>query len=185
MKFISFIFQDSVTCGLKPSVVSLLKVPFCNTSYKIVVYFRILQYFQQKNTLSVFQKILRIRYSYLCDSLNVTLYPETKIGRGLCFPHAYPIVINPSSTIGDNCIIHPCVLIGRDRGKKGAPVIGDNCFLGHGAKIIGNPRIGDWCFIAPGAIITKNIPSGSLVGSGLNMIMNSEGKKHVLMYRKS
>lgn len=93
------------------------------------------------------------------------------------------MVINPAANIGNNCIIqHPCVLIGRDRGKDGAPQIGDNCFIGNGSKIIGNPKVGDWCFIAPGAIITKNIPSGSVVGSGLNNILNNNGKQHVKLY---
>ena len=86
------------------------------------------------------------------------------------------------SVIGENCIIHPCVLIGRDRGKVGAPVIGDNCFIGHGAKIVGNPCIGSWSFISPGAIVTKSVPYGSLVGSGVNNILSDKGKEHVMLY---
>lgn len=108
---------------------------------------------------------------------------DIKLGKNCIFPHNFPIVINPESNIGENCIIHPCVLIGRDRGKIGAPQIGNNCFIGHGAKIIGNPIIGDWTFISPGAIITKNIPEGSLVGAGVNKIMSQKGMEHVRLYQ--
>ena len=180
--FISFLFQDSVNSGLRPEFISLLKVLLCPKSYKVIIYYRLLQYcLINKYRWGVFHYIT-FRYKRLCDSMNVTLSPETQIGKGLCFPHGFPVVINPAANIGNNCIIHPCVLIGRDRGKDGAPQIGDNCFIGHGSKIIGNPKVGDWCFIAPGAIITKDIPSGSVVGSGLNNILNKNGKQHVKLY---
>lgn len=74
------------------------------------------------------------------------------------------------------------MLIGRNRAKEGAPIIGDYCFIGHGVKIIGNPIIGDNCFISPAAIVTKDIPSGSLVGAGLNNIIGGNGKEHVEYY---
>lgn len=98
------------------------------------------------------------------------------------FPHAFPLVVNPEAKIGKYCIIHPCVLIGRDRGKQGAPIIGDNVFIGHGAKIIGNPRIGDNVFISPAAVVTRDVPSGSLVGAGVNNILSDKGAEHVQLY---
>lgn len=91
-------------------------------------------------------------------------------------------MINPAAVIGKNCIIHPNVLIGTDRGKEGAPVIGDNVFLGDGCKIVGNCVIGDWVFVAPNAVITKDIPAEAVVGTGFNNIINNKGKEHVLMY---
>ena len=75
------------------------------------------------------------------------------------------------------------MLVGTTRGKEGAPVIGDNCFLGDGCKIVGNCIIGDWCFIAPNAVVTKNIPPNSVVGSGVNQILNTtNGSKEVKKY---
>lgn len=127
-------------------------------------------------------KLLNMLYVKYCNRLNVFLPINTSIGDGLIFPHAFPLVVNPESKIGKCCIIHPCVLIGRDRGKEGAPVIGDYVFIGHGTKIIGNPKIGDWTFISPGAVITKDIPVSSLVGAGVNNIINNQGRKHVIMY---
>lgn len=122
---------------------------------------------------------LYVRY---CTRLNVFLPIRTLIGNGIIFPHAFPLVVNPEAKIGKCCIIHPCVLIGRDRGKDGAPIIGDYVFIGHGTKIIGNPKVGDWTFISPGAVVTKDVPNGSLVGAGVNNIINNKGREHVTMY---
>lgn len=191
-EFLNFIFQDYENFGLPPSFLSLIKSVCVQKSYKLILLFRFLQY---KNFIDrkrvkrgLFYPIMVIahyffkkRFYSLCDILNVTLSEKTMIGKGISFPHAFPVVINPASIIGEYCIINPCVLIGRDRGKNGAPIIGSYCFIGHGVKIIGNPKIGDWSFLCPGAIITKDIPSCSLVG-GINNIINSEGRKHVLQY---
>ena len=43
------------------------------------------------------------------------------------------------------------------------PVIGDNVFIGAGAKVIGDITIGDDVFIGVNAIVARDIPSGSRV----------------------
>ena len=159
----------------------MCKMFLLNRASYVVLLFRFCQYAKQHHW-KLFP-ILHYRYKLLCDHYSVYLPIDTTIGKGLVFPHNFPTVINPSATIGENCIIHPCTLIGRDRGKQGGPKIGNHCFIGHGAKIIGNPNIGDWCFISPGAIITKDIPSESLVGAGVNNILSAEGREHALLYQ--
>ena len=42
--------------------------------------------------------------------------------------------------------------------------IGDNCYIGSGAIIIGPVRIGDYAVIGAGAVVTKDVMSGTLVG---------------------
>lgn len=120
---------------------------------------------------------MRLTSHYCCS-----LSPGTKIGEGVFFPHNFPLVINPAAQIGKCCVIHPGVLVGTTRGKDGAPVIGDFCFLGDGCKIVGNCKIGDYVFIAPNAVVTKDIPSCSVVGSGVNIILNQNGKEEVRKY---
>ena len=65
--------------------------------------------------------------------------------------------------IGKNCTIYPGVTIGGKIGN-GCPTIGDNCFIGLGAKIIGKVNIGDNVIIAPNAVVVKNVASNSVVG---------------------
>lgn len=94
---------------------------------------------------------------------------------GIFIPHPGPLVINSNSIIGNNLVIHPCSLIGGVRGK-GAPKIGNNCFVGHGSKILGDVTIGDFVFIAPGAIITEDINDFAVV-VGVNKIISYAGKE--------
>lgn len=45
----------------------------------------------------------------------------------------------------------------------GAPTIGDNCYSGAGAKIIGNVRVGNNCRIGANAVVVEDIPDNSTV----------------------
>lgn len=112
----------------------------------------------------------------------IYLPAETNIGPGVFFVHNFPLVVHEATVIGENCIIHPNVQLGTSRGKKGAPVIGDNCFLGNGCHIIGNPHIGNWVFISPGAFVCKDIPAGSVVGFGINNIISNKGKETMIKF---
>lgn len=171
----------------RPSLLWYCRVIHRCDSYGALLLFRTIQLIEQgRDTFmrQIVHFLLLKRYNKVCSIVNLTLSPKTKIGKGLVFPHGFPLVINSDAIIGENCIIHPCVLIGRNRMKAGAPIIGDNVFIGHGSKIIGNPKIGDWCFIAPSAIITKDIASGSVVGSGLNNILSNDGEKYVMLYHQ-
>lgn len=46
-------------------------------------------------------------------------------------------------------------------GKYGAPNIGNNVFIGAGAKIIGPVTIGDNAKIGAGCIVVKDIPANA------------------------
>jgi serine O-acetyltransferase len=51
----------------------------------------------------------------------------------------------------------------QDSKSKGAPSIGDNCYIGTGAKIIGNVTIGNNVRIGANCVVTINIPDNSVV----------------------
>jgi serine O-acetyltransferase len=56
------------------------------------------------------------------------------------------------------------VLIGHKSAKEGkAAIIGNNVFIGTGTKIIGDVHIGDNVTIGQNCVITKDIPSNSIV----------------------
>lgn len=88
-----------------------------------------------------------------------------------CLPHGMKsIFISGGAIIGRNCVIFQQVTIGSntlpDSKGIGAPVIGDNCYIGAGAKIIGNVKIGDNVRIGANAIVYKDVPNNSVVLSG-------------------
>lgn len=52
----------------------------------------------------------------------------------------------------------------------GAATIGNNVFIGAGTKIIGNITIGDNVIIGQNCVITKDVPSNSIVVNKNNLI---------------
>jgi serine O-acetyltransferase len=46
-------------------------------------------------------------------------------------------------------------------GNKGVAVIGDNVYIGVGAKILGNISIGNNVKIGANAVVVSNIPDGA------------------------
>lgn len=96
---------------------------------------------------------------------------ETDIGGGLRTPHLLGIVLSGKATIGEQCTIMHQVTIGVDELKNDkAPVIGNNVFIGAGAKIIGNITVGNNVIVGAGAIVTKSVPDEKTV-VGINRII--------------
>ena len=48
---------------------------------------------------------------------------------------------------------------------EGAPTIGNNCYIGAGAKIIGGITVGNNCRIGANAVVTENVPDNCTVVS--------------------
>ena len=55
------------------------------------------------------------------------------------------------------------VTIGLKDFNKNGPVIGDNVFIGAGAKIIGNIKIGNNVKIGANCVVVEDIPDNSTV----------------------
>ena len=101
----------------------------------------------------------------LSARLGITIPPNC-FGPGLYITHVGTIVVNDKARIGKNCEINVCVNIGHNYGGGPAPRIGDNCFIGPGAKIFGDIDIGDNVKIGANAVVNKSFPEGNctLVG---------------------
>jgi serine O-acetyltransferase len=98
--------------------------------------------------------------------LNVTkvwIPPQTTIGRDFHIIHAEgSLSIHPAAVIGDRCGVMHNVTIGTNMGP-GAPVIGNDVFIGVNSTVLGPIRIGDRVRIGPNTAVTTNVPSDSIV----------------------
>jgi len=86
-------------------------------------------------------------------------------------------MVNPSVVIGKNCNISHQVTLGVvNRGdRKGCPVIGDNVYIGPGAKVIGNVHVGNDVAIGANCVVTQDIPDNSVVVGVPGKVISSEG----------
>lgn len=113
-------------------------------------------------------KFLRFRHGLLCDKYNWTI-PINVFGEGLAIVHTGTIVVSGSARVGKNCRIHVCVNIGRAPSKEGtgAPVLGDNVYIGPGAKLFGAIRIGSNTSIGANAVVNRSFPDGNCSIAGV------------------
>lgn len=111
------------------------------------------------------------------------------IGEGAIFqnkpilPHGLNgIHISTKSIIGSNVIIFHQVTIGSNtiqgHKKYGSPKIGNNVYIGAGAKIIGNVIIGENCRIGANAVVVKDMEPNTVAVSAPTRFIHSESVIH-------
>lgn len=84
------------------------------------------------------------------------------------FPHGFfGIFVSEGAKIGKNCVIFHQVTIGSNTipgsPGQGCPTIGDNVYIGCGAKIIGNVKIGNNVRIGANCVVTRDVPDNATV----------------------
>ncbi len=101
---------------------------------------------------------------------------RARIGPGLYLGHPYNITVAEETVIGKNVNLHKGCTIGREnRGKrKGAPVIGNQVYVGINATIVGHVHIGDDVMIAPNAFVNFDVPPHSIVIGNPGVIHTKE-----------
>ena len=117
-----------------------------------------------------YPKLLKLMYLYYlkrCDAFNNASL-GTHLGYGAIFdtpphfPHGlYGIIVAHNAHIGKNATIFHQVTIGE--GTGGAPTIGDNCYIGAGAKIIGKIHIGNNVKIGANCVVFEDVPDNATV----------------------
>lgn len=116
----------------------------------------------------IFGKILRARHRILCDSYNWTI-PINVFEEGLAIVHVGTIVVSSDARVGKNCRIHACTNLGRAATKEGAgaPRLGDNVYIGPGAKLFGPIVIGDNTAIGANAVVNSSFLEGNCSIAGI------------------
>jgi len=96
-----------------------------------------------------------------------------------CLPHGVRgVFVSRYAKVGTNCVIFQQVTIGSntlaDSKGMGAPVIGNDCFIGAGAKIIGNVTIGDHVRIGANCVVHDSVPDNSVLMAGDPKVIQRE-----------
>ena len=94
--------------------------------------------------------------------------PLNVVDQGLCLAHAGTVIISEHAHIGKNCKIHAGVNIGADaRKRNAAPCIGDNVYIGPGAKLFGEIILANGIAIGANAVVNKSFISSDISIGGI------------------
>jgi len=120
---------------------------------------------------SLLTKVSKLLYGLYQYENNSSIAWNSSFKSEPCFPHGMKsIFVSGGAAVGHNCVIFQQVTIGSvtlsDAKGKGAPIIGDNVYIGSGAKIIGAVKVGNNVRIGANAVVYKDVPDNSVVVSG-------------------
>lgn len=138
-----------------PAIANTLEV-FLYPCFKAQLYYKISHYLYKR------KHFLLARYisEKAKRKTGIEIHPGAKIGKGLFIDHGTGVVIGETAIIGDNVtMFHGATLggTGKEKGKR-HPTVGNNVFIGSGAKVLGNITIGDYVKIGANAVILKDVP---------------------------
>jgi serine O-acetyltransferase len=103
------------------------------------------------------RKFARSRHLFWSIVTQSDIEPRATLGQRLMLPHPNGVVIHEDAVIGDDCMIMQQVTIGMI-GDGEVPTIGNNVYIGAGAKIIGKVSVGDGARIGANAVVTQDVP---------------------------
>jgi serine O-acetyltransferase len=146
-------------CDIKSFIKAYFKLP----GFKYMLWFRVTSHIKANRKFFYplfWSKLRRLQFKYGYD-----IPAGSLIANGFYIGHFGGIVISPKAIVGKNCNISQNVTIGvSSRGsRKGYPTIGDNVYIGPGAKIIGNIRVGNNVAIGANAVVCNDVPDNAVV----------------------
>lgn len=127
--------------------------------YEIILRYH--EYYHNLEKRNFFQKLMLKRYSKkhtIWANRFTTSIPVNTTGPGLSIAHLGGIYVNHKARCGKNLRIQTGVVIGGDAKYPNKQArIGDNVYIGSGAKVIGPRIIADGVAIGANAVVTHDI----------------------------
>jgi serine O-acetyltransferase len=89
---------------------------------------------------------------------------SARIGPGLVLWHPTGVVIGSGVVIGRDARVQQGITLGAARsrsGEDGDPELGDDVYVGAGARVLGPVRVGDRARIGANAVVLTDVPAGA------------------------
>jgi len=160
MNLFSFVFSDIKAKARwlygDDSFRNLLKARFTDGTNAMILY-RWMQWAQRWRLVPlamIFNKLTGV-------AGNCVIGRGADFGPGFVLVHSLGVVINTSVKGGRNVVIEHQVTIGAEKGLS--PVLGDDVFIGAGAKILGAVTIGNGAKVGANAVVLDDVPAGATV----------------------
>lgn len=160
---IEYIKSDLYRYYGKTNLITFIKGIIINRTFRFQVYLRMCNG-------PLFIKWLGYLFYYLSWNHNIYIKPKTKIGYGLYIGHHGPVIINPTTIIGNNCNLSQFTTIGSNEGQ--AATIGDNVYIGPNVCIVDDVVIKNNVTIGAGSVVTKDIPENATAVGNYAKVIN-------------
>lgn len=182
--YIEYLRKDKIALGInkrKPRV-------FGDEVWKFEILLRKYEYWLSVNKSGImgfFKRIIceffHLVYHNRCIKLGYQIPPNV-FGPGLSIAHiGGNIVVNKKAYIGAGCRIHDQVIIGTQAGfSDKCPRIGNNVFIGPGAKIFGDISIGDNIAIGANSVVIRSFPNDvTIAGTPAKIVSNKSSHDYL------
>lgn len=156
--------------------------------YRFIKTLRVCEYYTNNKDKNFFNKLSYLLWKVILQRLQIKsqifIHPNV-FDKGLNIEHPGFIWVDNSSVIGKNCTILPRVLLGKKKPDIVAPCIfiGDNCYIGTGATILGPVKIGNNVVIAAGSVVIHDVPDNCMVAGNPAIVKKKINIKDVYDYR--
>ncbi|MBD5487984.1 MAG: serine acetyltransferase [Lachnospiraceae bacterium] len=176
-KYKYYLQQDRIALGRSGDKRPKL---FGDETWKFEILLRKLEYYMncRKDPIGVIiRKWYSFRFHRLSIRLGFVISPNVFEG-GLSIPHYGTLVVHANAKVGKNCRLLQGTAIVADGGSHDAALVGDNCFFGVGAKVVGAVRIADDVAVGAGAVVTKDITEAGTTWVGVPARKISDNNSH-------
>lgn len=158
-----FLKSDLYRYSGKKSIKSFLDCYRKEAGFRFSVAYRLINSKGLEKIVGIFLWVIR-------NKQLIQISRHTKIGYGLYISHGGPVVVNPTTMIGNNCNLSQFVTVGSNEAK--AAVIGDNVYIGPNCCIVEDVEIGNNVTIGAGSVVTKNLPENSTCAGNYAKVLN-------------
>lgn len=143
-----------------PAARSKVELFLLYPSIHAMIMYRISHFFYTKKRFFIARLISQLARFFT----HIEIHPGAQIGEGILIDHGSGVVIGETAIIGDRVTIYQGATIGatgNEKTFKRHPTIGNDVFIGSGAKILGPVEIGDNVKVGANSVVLTDVPSNS------------------------
>ena len=140
-----------------------LEVVFCTPGFLAITAHRGIHYLHTRWRVPVLPRFISLIVRWWTG---IEIHPAAQIGEGFFIDPGAGVVSGETTIVGKNVTLYQGVTLGgtgNEKSHKRHPTLGDNVFVGSGAKILGPIVVGSNSRIGANSVVLKNVPENATV----------------------